>query len=156
MFPSQDVYDDLRSKEAGLNILDRDSVEGIAALTAFTYDDMVATPTFIKMGQAENLLQAEFIRTIETIPRSSQPPIDSIPTLLHRGEAAGGIRPGIDPMQLYISIVALSFIHISSRYTLSVTFGVDLTSEQIVVERRQHVVDLIVTDLRLQPVRLSM
>ncbi len=147
----QDVYDDLRSNEAGLNILDRDPVEGIAALTAFTYDYMAATPAFIKMVLAENLMQGEFIRTIESIPRSSRPLIDSIQTLLDRGEASGGIKPGIDAMQLYISIVALSFIHISSRYTLSVTFGVDLSSERIVTERRRHVVDLIETYVKTAP-----
>lgn len=149
----QEVYNDLRSQEAGLNILDRPPVEAIEALTAFTYDYMAATPTFIKMVLAENLLQGEFIRAIESIPRSSRPLIETIQTLLDRGEAAGVIQPGINAMQLYISIVALSFIHISSRYTLSVTFGVDLSSEAIVTERRQHVVDLIGTYVKAQPGR---
>ncbi|WP_353652395.1 hypothetical protein [Sinorhizobium sp. RAC02] len=51
-------------------------------------------------------------------------------------------------MQLYVSIVTLSFIHISSRYTLSVACGIDLSPQRIVVERRQHVVNLIETYVR--------
>lgn len=145
------VYDDLRSNETGLDIANRDPIEGISMLTAFTYDYMAATPAFIRMVLAENQLEGEFIRTIESIPRSSRPLIDSIQSLLTRGEAAGIIRPGINAMQLYVSIVALSFIHISSRHTLSVTFGVDLSSPQTVIERRRHVVSLIETYLRQVP-----
>lgn len=103
------------------------------------------------MVLAENQLEGEFIRTIESIPRSSRPLINSIQTLLARGETAGTVRPGINAMQLYISIVALSFIHISSRHTLSVTFGVDLSSPQTIIERKQHVVSLIETYVQLQP-----
>lgn len=142
------VYEKLRASEIELNIAGRDPVEGIRALTAFTYDYMAANPEFIHMVAAENLMKGAFIREIESIPRSSRPLIESIRGLLRKGEASGVFRSDVDPVQLYISIVSLSFIHISSRYTLSVTFGVDLSNPDLVAQRRQHVIELIMTYLR--------
>lgn len=142
------VYAKLRASEAKLNIADREPADGIRALTAFTYDYMAANPEFISMVGAENLLKGAFIQEIESIPRSSRPLIDSIRALLTKGENAGIFRPNVDPTQLYISIVALSFIHISSRYTLSVTFGLDLAAPDLLAERRQHVIELIMTYLK--------
>lgn len=115
---------------------------------AFQFTRRQANPEFISMVGAENLLKGAFIQEIESIPRSSRPLIESIRTLLTKGEEAGIFRPNVDPTQLYISIVALSFIHISSRYTLSATFGLDLAAPDLLAARRQHVIDLIMTYLK--------
>ena len=139
----EQVYNELRSKEAELSILDRAPMDAIKTLTAFTFDYMKDTPSFIKLVLGENLLQGEFISTIPSIPRSSRPLIQSIQTLLERGAEAGVFRSGINATQLYISIVSLSFMYISSQYTLSVTFGVDISSEQNIGTRRLHVIDMI-------------
>ncbi len=145
----EQVYNQLRGKEAELSILDRDPMDAIKTLTAFTFDYMRDTPAFIKLVLGENLLQGEFISTIPSIPRSSRPFIQSIQTQLDRGVAAGIFRSGIDATQLYISIVSLSFMYLSSQYTLSVTFGVDISSEENIRTRRLHVVDMIEKYLRL-------
>ena len=145
----EQVYNQLRCREAELSILDRDPMDAIKTLTAFTFDYMRDTPAFIKLVLGENLLQGEFIRTIPSIPRSSRPFIQSIQTQLDRGVAAGIFRSGIDATQLYISIVSLSFMYLSSQYTLSVTFGVDISSEENIRTRRLHVVDMIEKYLRL-------
>ena len=52
-------------------------------------------------------------------------------------------RAGVDPMQLHISITALSYFHVSNRYTLSAMFGRDLGAENFMAQRRAHAESLI-------------
>ena len=78
----------------------------------------------------------------------SQPLIDEIGRVLDLGVAEGAFRTGIDPLQLYVSIVALSVHHINNAATLSATFGRDLTKADWLAERRAHVVDMIMSTVR--------
>ncbi len=53
------------------------------------------------------------------------------------------MRTGVDPIHLYISIVAQSQLHISNRYTLSAIFGRGLGDREWLKERRRHAQELI-------------
>ena len=68
--------------------------------------------------------------------------------ILARGEAAGVIRAGLDPVQLYISIAALSYFYCSNRHTLSAVFDRDLSAPHEMLEREQHVVDFVLHAVR--------
>jgi hypothetical protein len=46
--------------------------------------------------------------------------------IIGRGEAQGLFRGGIDPLQLYVLMVSLSYFHLSNGYTLSVIFQEDI------------------------------
>ncbi len=48
-------------------------------------------------------------------------------------------RNGVDPVQLYVSVLSLSYLHVSNKYTLSITFGQDLTNAAWLAKRRKHV-----------------
>ena len=47
-------------------------------------------------------------------------------------------RRRVDPVQLYISILSLSYVHISNRYTLSVMFQRDLGDPKWLGARKRH------------------
>ena len=66
-------------------------------------------------------------------------PALAIKEALSLGEAEGVFRPGIDSLQLYVSIVALSYFHISNAPTLSHLFGINLASGQWKIQRPRHV-----------------
>ncbi|MEY8843382.1 hypothetical protein AB9K41_30510 [Cribrihabitans sp. XS_ASV171] len=51
------------------------------------------------------------------------------------------------PLHVYLTILALSFIHISNQHTLSATFGVDLASPDFLKERKDHVVKVVLSYL---------
>ena len=57
-------------------------------------------------------------------------------------------RTGVDPVQIYISILSLSYVHISNRHTLSITFGNDLGDPDWLIARRNHACDVILGYLR--------
>jgi len=63
--------------------------------------------------------------------------------VLDRGAAAGVLRTGVDPLDLYLSICALGFFVFSNRHTLGVIFNTDVTSPSALRRRRALVVDMI-------------
>jgi hypothetical protein len=70
--------------------------------------------------------------------------IKSVRDICERGVALGVIREGIDPVDLYQSIAALSFFNVSNRYTFSTIFQRDMSSPQALAVRKRSVVDAIV------------
>ena len=75
--------------------------------------------------------------------------IDTIETILKRGERENVVRAGIDPFQLYVSILSLSYLHLSNRYTLSITYGRNTSGEAWLNERRDHVRDMVLSYVRV-------
>ena len=71
--------------------------------------------------------------------------VDVIRTVLAAGEAKGEIRPGIDPLHLYISMSALSYFYFSNSATLSAAFERQLSSAAEQTLRRAHAVDVIMS-----------
>jgi hypothetical protein len=63
--------------------------------------------------------------------------------VLDAGVARGEIKPGIDPLHLYISMSALSYFYFSNSATLSVAFARQLNSAAERAFRRTHAVDVI-------------
>jgi hypothetical protein len=59
-------------------------------------------------------------------PIVASPLIELIARLLERGVKEGQFRSGIDPLQLYVMMVGLSYFHRSNAHTLSVLFRTDL------------------------------
>jgi hypothetical protein len=62
--------------------------------------------------------------------------------------AAGVFRPNVDPVQLYITILSVSYVHISNRYTLSIIFQQDLSEVAWLGRRKQHACDVVLGFLR--------
>lgn len=145
------IYEDIRGKERLLALDHLEPVEGIAALVDFTVTHFVENQTFVQLTMNENLQRGIHIARSRRIPQISSPLIEQVTGLLRRGEAAGLFREAVDPLQLYVTIVALSCHHINNAYTLSATFGTDITSTAWRAKRRQHVHQLVLsylTDLR--------
>jgi len=68
--------------------------------------------------------------------------------ILKRGVAKGVFRPGLDPVDVYITIAAVGYFFLSNNWTLSAIFGRNLAAEQAVRGRRRHNVDMILHALR--------
>jgi AcrR family transcriptional regulator len=137
------IYAEIRAREDELNLTALPPREAIVRLAEFTFDFFDSNTPFVSITRSENLLGGQFLRQVPEITRLSNPLIEKIAEVLRRGEAEGQIRPGIDPRQLYVSIVALSAQHINAAHTLSITFGTDFTAADWREARRAHVVALV-------------
>ena len=68
--------------------------------------------------------------------------------ILKRGVAKGVFRRGLDPVQLYVSIAALSFFYFSNNWTLSEIFGRSLGTDAACRNRKRHNVEIILDAIR--------
>lgn len=137
------IYAEIRTREDALHLESLPAGQAIEKLAELTFDFFQSNTVFLSITRSENLLGGRFIAQMPEIQRMSAPFLYKIREVLDRGHDEGVFRAGIDALQLYVSIVALSAHHINASHTLSATFGVDIAGEEWRRARRQHVVEMI-------------
>lgn len=142
------VYSHIREEEAKLELNEQEPLEAVRELAGFTYDHMRNNPDFVRMAGVENTQQGRLIRKLPQLASAAENHISRLARILENGERRGLIRPGIDAFQLYVSILALSYLHLSNRHTLATTYERDLTDRDWLDQRREHVCDLVGSYLR--------
>lgn len=154
------VYTEVRAEERRLDLGSEDPVEGMRRLIDFTFSFFARHRDYISLLNNENLLRGRFVKRSRAVRPLTLPLLATITDLLQRGYKAGAFRGDVDPVQLHVSITALSYFHVSNRYTLSAMFGRDLGADNFMTQRRAHAQSLILTWLakpaaaiRLQPVQ---
>lgn len=149
----ESVYGEIRKQEQALDLGRAEPGEGIRRLVLFTFDFFAARSDFIALIMNENILRARFLKRLPSIQAMTVPLVEAIRDLLARGEAEGVFRGGVDPVQLYVSIVAQSQVHISNRFTLSVLFHADLGDPDWLAARRAHTLEMILSHLAIPGAR---
>jgi AcrR family transcriptional regulator len=134
------VYAEIRAGERDLDLDAGDPVDAMRRLVGFTFDFFQKNRVFVRITRGENMLGGRYLRRSQMIRDMSQPLIDQIDRLLARGVAEGAFRAGVDALQLYVSIVALSVHHLNNAATLSAVFGRELSDRAWIAERRAHAV----------------
>ena len=71
-----------------------------------------------------------------------------IEDILERGVAQGVFRPGLDAVDLYITIAAVGYFYLSNNPTLSAIFGRDLGSAAACRRRKRHNIEIILAAMR--------
>ncbi|MGO8914437.1 MAG: TetR/AcrR family transcriptional regulator [Stellaceae bacterium] len=132
------VLGELRREELKLDVDHVAPFDGILQLFDFIHDHFGAHPELISLLMGENLLRAEFLRRSRKTPVISSPLLGLIAGLLERGAAEGVLRAGIDPLQLYVAMVASSSYHRSNGHTLSVIFSTDLLDPRWQAAQKQQ------------------
>jgi AcrR family transcriptional regulator len=144
----EDTYASIRRAESTLSLLDVDPVESVRRLVAFTWEYYLSHPEFLSLLNTENLERARHIRKSCKARDMNSPVIETLATVLERGRRAGAFRTGVDALQLYISIAALSYFYLSNNHTLSAVFGRELSTAEARAERLRHITDVILGYLR--------
>jgi AcrR family transcriptional regulator len=137
------AYARLRNREHALDLDRASPVDGIRALIRFTFDFFAANQDVLALINSENTQKGRFLRKLPNVRAMTVPLINSISVLLKSGLQQKRFRPGIDAIQFYVSLVALSQLHILNRHTLSVIFDKDITDAIWLKERRDHVEDVL-------------
>jgi AcrR family transcriptional regulator len=143
------TYESIRAAELELHLTDRDPVDGMRELVRFTWAYFLAHPEFLSLLGTENLHQAAYLKRSQRIRELHSPLVGMISSLLARGETARVFRPGVDPVELYITIAALGFFYLSNRHTLSTIFGRDLAGPKSLAAREKHIVDVVLNFLKV-------
>lgn len=144
----EETYASIRLAEAKLDLLHREPAEGLRELVQFTFRYFLEHPEFISLLGTENLLQAKFLKTSERIVAMNSPLIDELRGVLERGAKAGVFRKNADPLDVYITMAALSFFPLSNRWTLSTVFGRDVGSKKEGDRWAEHISDVLLRSLK--------
>jgi len=91
----------------------------------------------------ENLLKAEYLKRSARTPVISSPVLRLIRQILRSGEADRSLRAGIDPLQLYVLFVSLSYFHLSNGHTLSVIFESNLFQDKWLAQHKAIARDVV-------------
>ncbi|NYZ13704.1 TetR family transcriptional regulator [Azospirillum sp. RWY-5-1] len=142
------VYENIRARQSDLSIRSMSPEEGMRTLVEFTARIWEEVPEYNRLLASENLHEARHVRQSERIVPMYNPLLATICELLKRGEEAGVFRGGIDPVDLYISITALSAHYISHRHTFEAIFKTELMTPARLEQRRRHAADMILRYLK--------
>jgi len=134
----------LRGEELKLDFETAPPMEAMLQLFEFTYEHFAAHPRLISLLSGENLLKAKFLKRSKRTPVISSPVLAQLKKIIDRGEAKGLFRNGIDPLQLYVLIVSLSYFHLSNGYTLSVIFEQDIFKPDWLAQHKLIARDVVV------------
>lgn len=139
----ESTYESIRGAERELHLGDVPPAEAIRRLIEFTWRHYLAHPEFLSLLHTANLHRAVHLKRSTKVRSMHSPFVAMIGDILDRGEREGSFRPGVDPVQLYISIAALAYFYLGNNYTLSAIFGRDLLSRRARTERLKHMTDFV-------------
>src|SRR3954463_2255328 len=117
------VYEELRGTENTLDLAHLAPADAIQRLVEFTFDYSRGHPELISLINNENLHRARYLRKSKKVRELHSPFVRLIADILKRGEARGVFRPGLDPVNLYVTIASMSYFYLSNNWTLSAIFG---------------------------------
>lgn len=144
----EEAYRRIRSIESDLHLENLAPESALRTLVAFTVDYQRANPDFIRLVMTENIHRGAFLADSKTIQDLNVPAITAVRDVYQRGVKEGVFRSGIDPVDLHMSISALSVFNVANRHTFSLIFKRDLDSAANVAARRDSIVEMIVRFVR--------
>ena len=127
---------ELRGEELGLDVEHLAPVEGLLQLFDFMNAHFERSGYLVRLLTTENLTKARYMKKSSRIREMSFPVLAMIERLLSRGAAEATIATDIDPLRLYVMMVALSQFHVSNVHTLSIIFEQDLSNAEWRAKRR--------------------
>jgi len=134
----EQALSELRNAELMLAVDSVPPMQGMIELFDFIHDHFAHHPELIHLLMGENLMRARFLSRSVKTPIVASPLIDLIAELLRRGERERVFRRGIDPLHVYVMMVALSYFHRSNAYTLSIIFRTDVLAPEWQREHRDE------------------
>ena len=144
----EEAYRRIRAIEADLHLDDLAPEDALRKLVGFTVDYQLANPDFIRLVMTENIHRGEYLKQSKSIQKLNVPAIEGLRRVYERGVAAGVFRVGIDPVDLHMSISALSVFNVANRHTFSTIFQRDLESPAALIARRDSIVEMVVRYVR--------
>lgn len=131
----EQAYVDIRTAEQKLNLDHLEPKVALEKLARFTWSYYLKNPEFITLVNSENLHRAKHLKKSEVVKVYSRKFVSMVEGILARGVATGVFRPGIDPVQLNITMAAISYYYMTNRFTGSIVFERDLMAKEALEER---------------------
>ena len=139
----ENAYDHIRTIESDLDLDALSPRDAMRRLVTVTFDYHNKHPEFVRLVMNENIHQGVHVAHLPNIKERNRTAIATLRKLIDRGVKSGDFRSDLDPIELHMTISALSFYNVSNRHTFSFIFGRDMTSPKAVASRRETVADIV-------------
>jgi AcrR family transcriptional regulator len=147
----EEAYLGIRTAEKELHLDELNPESAIIRLVEFTWNYYLQNPEFLTLVNSENLHRAKHLKSSELIHRTSSQFVKMVKSILDRGVALGAFRPGIDPVQLNITIAAIGYYYLNNRFTGSIIFERDLMSKDNLAARLAFNLETILRMIKCNP-----
>ncbi|WP_246027312.1 TetR/AcrR family transcriptional regulator [Novosphingobium umbonatum] len=137
------AYSRIRDGEQAAHFEDMPPEQALRAIIGHNFDYHFDHPEFVRLVMSENVNKGEHITQIPGMRERNRTVIEALGAILRKGVEQGVFRDGIDPIDLHMTISALSFYNVSNRYTFLQNFGVDFSTPVSRARRRVQIIDCV-------------
>ncbi len=137
------AYRRIRTIEQAMHLEDLDPAAALAKLVSHTVEYQNANPDFVRLVMNENMLKGAYLARSKVIQKLNTPAIDRLREVYDRGVKQGVFRPGLDPVDLHMTISALAFFNVANRHSFSFVFERDTGEPGVFAARRAVVVETV-------------
>jgi len=145
----ENAYIEIRTAEQALDLDHLSPTLALKELVEFTWKYYLENPEFLILVNSENLHRARHLEKSEVIKTVSRKFVNMVEGILDRGVEQGEFRPGIDPVQLNITIAAIGYYYLTNRFTGSIIFEKDLMKKAALNDRLDFNVETILRLVKL-------
>jgi AcrR family transcriptional regulator len=144
----EEAYRRIRAIEGDLHLEDLPPEAALRKLVAFTVRYQFANPDFVRLVMTENIHRAQYLATSKAIHAVNASAIEGLRRVLERGEQAGVFRSGLDPVDVHMSISALSVFNVANKHTFCLIFQRDLDQAEVFKQRCETIAELMARYVR--------
>ena len=145
------TYQTIRELQRDFVARQMDPETGVRQLVHLLMSIWVEHPEYGKLLASENFHGGKHVKQSKLIGEMYQQLVDALNDLLQKGAEQGLFRPGIDAIDLYISISSLSAYYVAHQHTLNAIFKIDVMNPRRLQQRENHIVDMILRYVRRHP-----
>ena len=142
------VYAEIRQAESLLDLDHLAPVDAIRRIVEFTFNYYLDHEGFVRLVVAENQVKGRHLKKSRAMRTLNRSIIDTLARVIARGEAEDLFRPGLDPVEVHMSIAALGMFNVTNQHTFSAIFQRDMGARGDVRRRRETVTEVILSYLR--------
>jgi AcrR family transcriptional regulator len=139
----EEAYARLRQAEVSLDLAAMTPVEAMRLLVGFSFDYHADDVRFVRLVMVENMHHASHLKQSGIIGHLNSSAIRTVDDIYRRGLAEGVFRPGLDPLDIHLTISALTFHNVSNRDSIKEVFGHDMAAPEVRIRRRANVIDTV-------------
>jgi AcrR family transcriptional regulator len=136
-------YGKIREAERQLDLDHLPPVEALRQYTESAFNYYRNNEKFVHLVNLENVMKGRHLKSSKSFQTLNSPIIETLRRILKRGVSQKIFRPGIDPIELHMTISALGFFYISNRHTFGAIFTHDMASSQASERRKRIIVDTV-------------
>lgn len=137
------AYERIRTQEQSARFEQLPPDQALRAIIGHNFDYHFEHPEFVRLVMNENVHNGDHIAMIEGMRPRNSTVIDTLRTIMARGVDQGLFREGLDPIDVHMTISALSFYNVSNQFTFKHNFGVDLATPAARARRREQIIECV-------------